>query len=192
MDSPKNVLNILQDLKESLVEKYGKPQIIEETPKYSVKWHFPQLDIELGHLYIKALDKIIMNGIILSFKKSTQTQQVTSNPTKQSEKQTKNQQLDVPIYRLFPTENHWTFIKLDTRNGKMWQVNFSVSKDGNEGETDLNSRSLILTDDEIKGRFTLVPTKNIYNFLLLDQLTGRTYQVQWNNDFFNRIVQPIW
>lgn len=192
MDSPKNVLNILQDLKESLVEKYGKPQIIQETPKYSIKWYFPQLGIELGHLYIKGLDKIIVNEIILSYKKSIQTQQVISNANKQLEKKIENQQLEVPIYKLFPTENHWTFIKLDTRNGKMWQVHFSVSKDGYEGEKDLNSRPLILSDEEIKDRFTLVPTKNIYNFLLLDQLTGRTYQVQWNNDFFNRFVQPIW
>ena len=25
-------------------------------------------------------------------------------------------------YRLFPTQNMWTFIKLNTRNGQMWQV----------------------------------------------------------------------
>ena len=26
------------------------------------------------------------------------------------------------IYQLFATQNIWTFIKLNTRNGKMWQV----------------------------------------------------------------------
>jgi hypothetical protein len=73
----------------------------------------------------------------------------------------------------------------------MWQVHFSVSKEGYQGEKDLNLRSLVLTDEEIKGRFTLVPTKNMYNFLLLDQLTGKTYQVQWNNEYLNRLVHPI-
>ena len=24
------------------------------------------------------------------------------------------------IYKLFPTQNYWTFIKLNTRNGRMW------------------------------------------------------------------------
>lgn len=191
MENPKNILNILQDLKTSLNEKYGKPQIIEETPEYKINWCFPELDIELKHLYIKWLDEIFMNSIILSYKEKSQTKQVISNTTKELEKKTENQQLEVPVYQLFPTENHWTFIKLDTRNGKMWQVHFSVSDEGYQGEKDLNSRPLILSDEEINGRFTLVPTKNIYNFLLLDQLTGRTYQVQWNNDYLNRFVLPI-
>ncbi|GHV14320.1 hypothetical protein FACS1894179_10030 [Bacteroidia bacterium] len=97
-------------------------------------------------------------------------------------------QLEVPIYKLFPTENYWTFIKLDTRNGKMWQV----SNDGDEGVQILNSRSLVRTEeDEINGRFTLYPTENKYNFLLLDQISGRTYQVQWDNDSYERFVTPI-
>lgn len=29
-------------------------------------------------------------------------------------------------YRLFPTENMWTFIKLNTRNGEMGQVQWSI------------------------------------------------------------------
>ncbi|MCQ2578554.1 MAG: hypothetical protein MJ176_08500 [Treponema sp.] len=29
-------------------------------------------------------------------------------------------------YRLFPTQNTWTFLKLDTITGKIWQVQFSV------------------------------------------------------------------
>lgn len=32
----------------------------------------------------------------------------------------KNEQLEVPVYKLYPTENFWTFLKLDTRNGKIW------------------------------------------------------------------------
>ncbi|GAB6008564.1 hypothetical protein [Dysgonomonas reticulitermitis] len=101
-------------------------------------------------------------------------------------------QLEIPIYKLFPTENYWTFIKLDTRNGKMWQIHFTISNDDYEGELILNSRSLVWTEkDEINGRFTLYPTKNMYNFLLFDQISGRTYQVQWNNDSNKRFVTPI-
>lgn len=111
---------------------------------------------------------------------------------KKIEKKAEIQHLEVPIYKLFPTENYWTFIKLDTRNGKMWQVHFTISDDGYEGELILNSRSLIWDDKEINGRFTLYPTKNMYNFILLDQLNGTTYQVQWNNDENKRFVSIIY
>ena len=30
------------------------------------------------------------------------------------------------VYKIFPTTNMWNFIKLDTRNGKMWQVQYST------------------------------------------------------------------
>jgi len=91
-------------------------------------------------------------------------------------------------YQLFPTQNYWTFIKLDTRNGKMWQVHFTVLEDGRQGEFVLNSLPLVSKDKEVKGRFTLYPTENIYNFLLLDQLDGDVYQIQWSMDAKNRGV----
>lgn len=115
-----------------------------------------------------------------------QTPQNSTSATKQIEKQ-----VEAPIYQLFPTENYWTFIKLDTRNGKMWQVHFTISEEGYEGELVLNSDSLVLTAEEINGRFTLYPTKNTYNFLLLDQMNGKTYQVQWNSAKEKRFVSRI-
>ena len=73
---------------------------------------------------------------------------------------------DNNIYKLFPTKNYWTFIKLDTRNGKMWQVHFTISDDGYQGELILNSSSLLMSDEvEINGRFNLYRTSNIYNFI---------------------------
>jgi len=102
----------------------------------------------------------------------------------------KTQTVENPIYQLFSTQNMWTFIKLDTRNGKMWQVQFDVSG-SNRGEISLNSISLVNKENEIKGRFTLYPTQNIYNFLLLDQIDGLVYQVQWSFDEKNRAVIPL-
>ena len=95
------------------------------------------------------------------------------------------------VYQLFPTKNHWTFIKLDTRNGKMWQVHFTVTDDGGQGELILNSLSLVSEDKELNGRFTLYPTENFYNFLLLDLIAGNVYQVQWSMEAKNRFVYPI-
>ena len=97
---------------------------------------------------------------------------------------------DDVIYRLFRTENMWTFIKLDTRNGKIWQVQYDV-QDNDRFETYLSSLPLVSKDKEVNGRFTLYPTQNIYTFILLDQLDGRTWQVQWSIDPENRFVIPI-
>jgi hypothetical protein len=93
-------------------------------------------------------------------------------------------------YRLFPTQNMWTFIKLDTRSGQMWQVQFDVN--GNSrGVTFLNLLSLVSLEEEVNDRFTLYPTQNMYNFILLDQLSGKTWQVQWSQKAENRGVIPI-
>jgi len=97
-----------------------------------------------------------------------------------------------PIYQLFPTENYWTFIKLDTRNGKMWQIYFTVEDDGTNGEIILNPITLVVEAKEVNGRFTLHPTKNMYNFLLLDQIDGDVYQVQWSMEEEYRGVVPIY
>lgn len=107
-------------------------------------------------------------------------------------KQIKVSETNTPIYQLFATENSWASIKLDTRNGKMWQVHFSISKDNFEGVLSINSNSLVKTEEEIAGRFTLYPTKNIYNFILLDQIDGRTFKVQWHNESDKRFIREIY
>ena len=86
------------------------------------------------------------------------------------------------VFRLFPTENYWTFIKLNTRNGQMWQVQFSVSEPKENFEVILNSLSLVSYEGESNGRFTLYPTKNMFTFLLLDQVNGDVYQTQWSRE----------
>lgn len=75
-------------------------------------------------------------------------------------------------YKMFPTENIWTFLKLDTRNGKIWQVQYSINE-SYRGEIELNNKALISEKIAENGRFTLYPTKNMYNFILLDQIDGK-------------------
>lgn len=93
-------------------------------------------------------------------------------------------------YRLFATKNKYNFIKLDTRNGQMWQVQWNV-EDNYRNEIVLSSISLISKEDEKTGRFFLYPTTNIYNFILVDQINGRTWQVQWSLEEKNRMVLNI-
>lgn len=94
------------------------------------------------------------------------------------------------VYQIFPTQNRWNFIKLNTRNGKMWQVQYGMEKYDNF-ETELNLISLVTEEMEINGRFTLYPTQNIWNFILLDQINGNTWQVQWSMEAKSRVVFPI-
>jgi hypothetical protein len=93
-------------------------------------------------------------------------------------------------YRLFSTKNTYNFIKLNTRNGQMWQVQWSL-KD-NQFETKLSDISRVNKDEEKNGRFFLYPTTNIYNFILLDQIDGRAWQVQWSIEEKDRMVIPIY
>lgn len=92
-------------------------------------------------------------------------------------------------YQLYPTENMYTFLKLDTRNGRIWQVKYSM--DNNRHESGLNLIPLVAEKDESNGRFKLYPTQNMYTFILLDHINGETYQVQWSQEYSNRLVIPI-
>ena len=94
-------------------------------------------------------------------------------------------------YRLFSTRNMYTFIKLDTRNGKMWQVQWSNKGKEYRSESTLSDISQVNKDEEKNGRFFLYPTTNIYTFILLDQIDGRTWQVQWGKEE-ERAVIPIY
>lgn len=99
---------------------------------------------------------------------------------------------DMERYKLFPTQNLWTFIKLDTQTGQMWQLQYSVNDKSERLEYDLNPYPLITDKQEkVNGRFELYPTQNIYNFILLDQIDGKTWQVQWAIEEENRVVLPI-
>jgi hypothetical protein len=94
------------------------------------------------------------------------------------------------VYRLFATKNIYTFIKLNTRNGQMWQIQWGTGKN-DRFETLLSDITRVSKEEERNGRFFLYPTTNIYNFILLDQIDGRAWQVQWG-DKQDRMVIPIY
>ena len=100
-----------------------------------------------------------------------------------------NTQNYTPIYKLYPTKNMWNFLKLDTRDGKITIVQFSVEDDDKQFEYTLSD--IPQTASTYPGRFILQPTENMYNFIMLDQTTGQTYQVQWSFEEEKRFVIPI-
>lgn len=102
-------------------------------------------------------------------------------------------QLRKPRYQLFKTQNKWNLLKLDTATGQIWQVQYSVENDLGRFQEPLNTEWLIVPsyDEMITGRFTLYATDNIYNFILLDQIDGRCWQVQWGFKSSERMVLRI-
>lgn len=93
-------------------------------------------------------------------------------------------------YRLFRTSNMWIFLKLETTTGKIWILQYDVSGD-NRFTAELNTIDLSGGKEKTAGRFTLYPTSNIYTFILLDQIYGNTWQVQWSFEEENIFIIPI-
>ena len=95
-------------------------------------------------------------------------------------------------YKLYATENMWTFLELDTATGIIWQVQYSVKGDDYRFKSTLNRFSLLPEGQkEIAGRFELYKTQNLYNFILVDTRDGRTWQVQWSTEPDDRGIMPI-
>lgn len=92
-------------------------------------------------------------------------------------------------YKLYPTNNMWTFLKLDTCTGRVWQVQYTINED-NRMQNQFIYTMLDWSEswDELDniGRFELYPTQNMYNFLLLDKKSGRIWQIQWSTNPENR------
>lgn len=99
--------------------------------------------------------------------------------------------VEAATYKLYPTQNMWDFLKLNTVDGRIWIVQYSVG-DGNRLEAPLNKYSLLGKNVPSRiGRFALVPTSNMWNFILLDQVDGKQWQVQWGFDSKNYQVIEI-
>ena len=96
-------------------------------------------------------------------------------------------------YKLYPTQNMWTFLKLDTETGRIWQVHYSIKGKDSRFETPLNSGNIAKTLKKSQkiGRYALYQTQNMYNFILLDQIDGDTYPVQWGFDKESHLLIPI-
>jgi hypothetical protein len=94
-------------------------------------------------------------------------------------------------FRLFRTQNIFNFLELDTRNGRVWQVQWSLE----EKERiiwPINTARLGPDPANTKpGKYTLYPTSNIFTFMLLDQEDGFTWQIQWSTKLGEQLITPI-
>lgn len=81
-------------------------------------------------------------------------------------------------YKLYPTENIYTLLELDTKTGMIKQVQWSL-KSSEEGTYIINSDDLSYGYGYGSNSFELYPTKNMYQFILIDKTNGRKWHVQW-------------
>jgi len=167
-------------------EKY-LPQQVPKGNEHSFREDLAEKKTTDPHILYKrnAMTKIYLS-IILVLTTMLSFAQVVS---KQNDLAT-GQNTHAFTYRLFPTQNIWTFIKLNTRNGQIWQIQFGMEKE-NRVVINLHAEPLVSKDKEVNDRFTLYPTQNMYTFILLDQIDGKTWQMQWSTDPNNRGIMPI-
>ena len=93
-------------------------------------------------------------------------------------------------YKLYQTENIYTFLQLDTKTGIIKQVQWSLNPD-NEFTVIINSDDLTYGVDYGSGSFELYPTQNIYQFLLIDKTSGNKWHVQWGMESDERWIRKI-
>jgi hypothetical protein len=93
-------------------------------------------------------------------------------------------------YRLFPTTNMYTFLKLNTATGQIYQLQYGMD-DTNRMIVPLSVDILTAIKPLKPGTFTLYPTTNMWTFILVDQVAGNCWQVQWNIDKDKRMIAPI-
>ena len=94
-------------------------------------------------------------------------------------------------FKLYTTTNMYNFLKLDKRLGDVNAVQFDINGP-NEYEYHVGSVwKSIPVDQQVDGRYELYPTQNYYTFLLLDQIDGKVYHVQWSMERINRGLYEI-
>ena len=94
-------------------------------------------------------------------------------------------------YKLYQTENIYTLLQLDTKTGMIEQVQWSLESK-NEGSVSINSDDLTYGYGYGSGSFELYPTKNMYQFILLDKTKGKKWHVQWGMEDSKRWIRRIY
>ena len=92
-------------------------------------------------------------------------------------------------FELYPTQNSFNFLKLDKKTGKIYQVQWSLE---GEKEFSITLNGIDLSHFSTDGNcFKLYPTKNMWQFILLDGASGRAWHVQWGFEEKNRWIKRI-
>ena len=94
-------------------------------------------------------------------------------------------------FKLYPTENLYTFLQLDTMTGQIKQVQWNLDEE-KEFSVSINSKDLNGVFDSGPGVYELYPTKNMYQFILINKITGAKWHVQWGLGDAKRWIREIY
>ena len=83
-------------------------------------------------------------------------------------------------FRLYETKNIWTFIELDTFDGRLWQVQFSVEGTSYMFSIPINKYPLVYNNH--RSIFNIQPMTSMYQFYLINEDNGELWQFQWTSD----------
>ena len=81
-------------------------------------------------------------------------------------------------FQMFATQNMWTFILLDSYNGKLWQVQYSSQDLDDLMCIPINEYELV--SDNEKCIFSIQPLTSMYQYYLINEYTGDIWKFQWS------------
>lgn len=93
-------------------------------------------------------------------------------------------------YKVYSTQNIYTTLKLDTATGRVTALQIGMNEKSRSMEYEICEA--VNRYSEVIGRFELYPTGNMYNFILLDTIYGRAYQLQWSTEEKDRGIWMIY
>ncbi|MBQ9137392.1 MAG: hypothetical protein IJX65_02000 [Alistipes sp.] len=80
-------------------------------------------------------------------------------------------------YSLYKTQNMWTYILLDSFNGKLWQCQYSVKGLEYISSWVINNQPLSSTNT---AKFIVQPMTSMYQYYLINDETGSMWKFQWS------------
>lgn len=99
-----------------------------------------------------------------------------------------------PRFKIYKTQNKAVFLELDTQFGRLYRIQWS----DNSKKTDKRKRPIgDVTnlsepwENHYPGRYDLYETASAQSFILIDSYTGNTWQVKWEADNDDDIIEPI-
>ena len=95
---------------------------------------------------------------------------------------------EVGRFTLYKTQNMWNFLLLDTRTGRVWQSQYAIKPKTFVGSVVISDTVLASGEN---GRFYLVETQNMWNFILVDGVDGRLWQCQFSVNDENRFCKEV-
>lgn len=81
-------------------------------------------------------------------------------------------------FQMFATQNIWTFILLDTYDGRLWQVQYSIKDFDNLLCIPINEYELVSNNE--KCIFSIQPLTSMYQYYLINNSNGDMWKFQWS------------